>query len=102
MSTFSRGRYGYAPGYDGYEEEPDEPIHAMHPDIRRKAARIARCEALWTLRQWWLSGVAVLTLIFSGVAALSITTGLIVWGALAWLLAGTGTLYLLNLALRPR
>ena len=100
MSAFMRSRYGYAPSE--YEEDDEQGIHKMHPEVKREALRIARRERLWKLRQWWLSTVGIGVLLSALVSVLLGSLGFLLQAGGAFLPAALGTLYLLGLALRPR
>jgi Flp pilus assembly protein TadB len=96
MTTFTGGRYGYAP--DEYDEEP---ITELHPRMKREAIRIARRDMLWRLRQFWLSAIGVLALIGSVASLILVHLGLFITGVGVLLVSCLATLYLLSLAMRP-
>lgn len=96
MTTFSPGRYGYAP--DEYDEEP---ITELHPATKRQALRIARRDLLWRLRQFWLSTIGVLALLGAVTSLILVHIGLFIAGVSVLLVSCLATLYLLSLAMRP-
>ncbi len=96
MTTFSQGRYGYAP--DEYEEEP---ITELHPATKRQAQRIVRKDMLWKLRQAWLSTVGVVALVGAVTSLILVNLELYVPGVGMLLVSCLATLYLLSLAMRP-
>lgn len=96
MTTFSPGRYGYAP--DEYDEEP---ITELHPATKRQAIRIARRDLLWKLRQFWLSAVGVAALVGAVTSLVLMHLGLFVSAVGVLILSCLATLYLLSLAMKP-
>ncbi len=97
MTTYSHGRYGYAP--DEYENE--EPITELHPATKRQAQRIVRRDMLWKLRQAWLSSVAVVALVGAVTSLVLVSLEMLITGIGVLLVSCLATLYLLSLAMRP-
>jgi len=96
MTTFTGGRYGYAP-----EEYDEEPITELHPRMKREAQRIVRKDMLWKLRQAWLSTVAVVALLGATSSLILASLEMFITGVGVLLVSCLATLYLLSLAMRP-